>query len=125
MSDLTLTRSRLQAGRWEGVLKAPAEATPPPIEAVFAGAPLPGLEIAPIAERPGRWAVGFPLPLEMLSEGVQTILIRAEGGQTLDTLSIVSGVPLEEDIRAEIDFLRAEVEMLKAALRRHLRDSEG
>ena len=43
-----------------------------------------------------------------------------EVGETLASLPIVIGEPIDEDILAELDLLKAEVEMLKSAMRRHL-----
>jgi hypothetical protein len=63
-----------------------------------------------------------PVPPDRLDDGVQTFLIRAaDSGETLAHLTIVAGAPLEADLRAEIDLLRAELDLLKRAFRRHVR----
>ena len=55
-----------------------------------------------------------------LAEGTQTFLFRLAGSEeTLAQFTIVTGVALEDDIRAEVDLLRAELDMLKRAFRRH------
>jgi hypothetical protein len=57
---------------------------------------------------------------------VQTFLVREAGsGATLGHFTIVAGVPLEADLRAEVDLLRAELDMLKKAFRRHCVESGG
>lgn len=117
MAEPILSRTRIRAGLWEGVLSGAEGVT---VEAQFQGAVLPGLIQTAIPDRPGEQAVRLPIPAEILSEGVQTILLRdAVSGLTLTHFTIVTGVPLEQDIRAEIDLLRAELDMLKRAFRRH------
>lgn len=123
MSEPVLSRTRIRAGIWEGVLSGAEGVT---VEAQFQGAVLPGLVQIAIPDRPGEQAVHLPIPAEILSEGVQTILLRDSGsGRTLAHFTIVTGVPLEQDIRAEIDLLRAELDMLKRAFRRHCLETAG
>ncbi len=51
---------------------------------------------------------------------MQTFLItETASGVRLGSFAIVTGEPLEDDIRAELDLLRAELDMLKKAFRRH------
>ena len=108
-----LEMSRVRAGRWEGLWSGAAE---PALSVSHQEADLPGLEIA--AEDAGKWRLSLPIPAELLSEGVQTFVIRV-GGETVGHFTIVTGVPLEDDLRAEIDLLRAELDLLKRAFRRH------
>jgi hypothetical protein len=73
-----------------------------------------------VRETAGEWLVRVPVPLDLLSEGVQTFLIRdAETGQKLSHFTVITGVAMEDDLRAEVDLLRAELDMLKRAFRRH------
>jgi hypothetical protein len=118
---LTLHPGRLRAGVWEAVVSAAAK---PGIEALHQGSILPGLTVVALAGRPGDWLMRLPVPPDRLDDGVQTFLLRDhDGGQTLGHFSIVAGLPLEADLRAEIDLLRAELDLLKRAFRRHLRGS--
>ncbi|MBC7139789.1 MAG: hypothetical protein H5U17_13910 [Defluviimonas sp.] len=121
MGEMILTKTRIHAGKWEGVLKAPAAEAEPRLTVWHLETALPGVEIAPIAERPGRWRVSVPIPAELLSDGVQSFVIHDEAtGDRLGHFTIVTGVPLEDDIRAEVDLLRAELDLLKKAFRRHV-----
>lgn len=107
--------SRIRAGRWEAAISADTE---PRVEVVHLEKVLPGLEVAPQSE--GRWRLSLPIPPEVLSDGVQTFLVQEQGtGTRVGQFTIVTGVPLEDDIRAEMDLLRAELDMLKRAFRRH------
>ena len=114
----SLTKTRIRAGVWEGVMTGTTEA--PVVEVWLLGAAIAGVSVTAIAERAGEWLVRVPIPVEALSEGVQTFLIRSAGsGETLAHFTVITGVAMEDDVRAEIDLLRAELDMLKRAFRRH------
>lgn len=126
MGETILTKTRIHGGRWEGVLKAPAAEAEPQLAVWHLESALPGVELAAIADRPGRWRVSVPIPAELLSDGVQSFVIRDEAsGEQLGHFTIVTGVPLEDDIRAEVDLLRAELDLLKKAFRRHVVQTAG
>ncbi|MEO0694348.1 MAG: hypothetical protein AAFY90_15905 [Pseudomonadota bacterium] len=121
MSALSLTKTRLRAGIWEGRLRgAPHAAGAPGLVAYHLEQTLDGVAVEPVADTDDAWSVKVPLPSTILSEGVQTVLVR-EGaeGETLAVITLVAGTPLEEDMTAEIALLRAELDMLKRAFRRH------
>ena len=119
--NITLSKTRIRAGVWEGMLMAEGVGNyQPQIEVVHLGKALEGIEVLADGEMEKLWQVRVPIPAELLSEGVQTFVIRdARTGNTLESFSVVTGEPLEEDIRAEVDLLRAELDMLKKAFRRH------
>ena len=115
--DVTLTKTRIRAGWWEGVLTGAGPA--PALEVVLSGETLSGVTVTAIAGTHGDLAVRVPIPAAVLNDGVQTFLIRQNGGDALAHFTIVTGVPLEDDLRAEVDLLRAELDLLKRAFRRH------
>lgn len=117
MDTISLTQTRIRAGVWEGILTGGGP-HPPKIEVLLLERALPGVTLAPVPGRPGDYALRVPIPADVLNEGVQTFLIRA-ADQTLAHFTIVTGVAMEDDLRAEIDLLRAELDMLKRAFRRH------
>ena len=119
--DLTLTKTRIRSGVWEGLLTGGSErATPPEIEVRHLELPLDGVQVALADGMRKTWTVRVPIPADLLSDGVQTFLIHARpGGEKLASFTIITGAVLEEDIRAEVDLLRAELDMLKRAFRRH------
>lgn len=124
MSEIKLTKTRIRAGVWEGVLSG--SAAEPQLEIMHLEAPVAGLSVAAIPERSGEWLVKVPIPTELLSEGVQTFLIRnLASGKKLDHFTIITGVAMEDDLRAEVDLLRAELDMLKRAFRRHCLETAG
>ena len=123
MTEIKLTKTRIRAGVWEGVLTGPAE---PLIEVLHLHPPVMGHSLTAIPDRPGEWLVRVPVPAELLTEGVQTFLIRNKAsGETLEHFTIITGVAMEDDMRAEVELLRAELDMLKRAFRRHCLETMG
>lgn len=120
---MKLVQTRIRAGVWEGVLTG-AGATAPVLEVLHLERKLPGVIVAAVPGREGDFQVRVPIPADVLSEGVQTFLIR-RGEETLAHFTIVTGVAMEDDLRAEIDLLRAELDMLKRAFRRHCVETAG
>ena len=116
MSEAKLHQTRIQGGIWEGVISG-AGAEKPDLRVLHQGKGQQGITVTPIPGRAGDYAVRFVIPAELLSDGVQTFLFRHEG-ETIGQFAIVCGVPLEEDIRVELDCLRAELDVLKRAFRR-------
>lgn len=122
MAEMTLTRMRLAEGVWEGLLSVRGGVMPslrlrhrdeligePETVAAEAG-----------AAGAGKWLVRFRLPPERLSDGIQTFVIEdAATGDALAHETIIAGEILDEDVRAEVALLRAELDLLKRAFRRH------
>ncbi len=118
MTEAKLTKTRIRAGIWEGVMSGVTAA--PKLEVLHLERALTGVTVQAIPGREGDYAVRIPIPSDVLSEGVQTFLIRdAASGDRLAHFTVITGVAMEDDIRSEIDLLRAELDMLKRAFRRH------
>lgn len=120
MSLFTLTKTRFAEGHWEGVLKTQLDgAATPKLVVTHLERPIDGVILKP-AEQAGEWSVRVPIPADTIGDGVQTFLIRdASSNDTLQAISLIGGDALADDIRAEMDLLRAELDMLKRAFRRH------
>ena len=117
MDGVRLTKTRIRAGVWEGVLSGTDR---PALEVRLLETVVPGLTVTPIPDRALEWAVRLPVPVSALGEGVQTFLFRDRNtGETLAHFTVITGVAMEDDLRAEVDLLRAELDMLKRAFRRH------
>lgn len=124
MIETRLTKTRIRGGLWEGVLSG-SEAKPA-LEVILLERVIPGVTVEAVPERAGEWAVRVPIPADVLSEGVQTFLIREAGrDETLAHFTIITGVAMEDDMRAEVDLLRQELDMLKRAFRRHCLETMG
>ncbi|MFM7443430.1 MAG: hypothetical protein ACKO2N_05885 [Tabrizicola sp.] len=118
-TGLTLVQTRIAGGVWEGALAGAGEA--PAIEALHAGRAVDGVEVTPKPGNAGQFTVRVPIPAWALNEGAQTFVVRS-GGETLAQFTLVAGVPLDEDIRAEVSLLRSELDLLKRAFQRHVRE---
>lgn len=124
MAMIKLTKTRIRAGVWEGVLSC--DGAKPQLEVLHLEQKVPGLSLTDIPGQQGSYAVRLPIPSELLSEGVQTFLFRdAVSGEKLGHFTIITGVAMEDDLRAEVDLLRAELDMLKRAFRRHCLETAG
>ena len=110
-----LQMSRLRDGQWEGII---ASEVSPDLVVTHHGKVVGELAVEQI--KPGRWRLSLPLPVALISEGVQSFVISERtGGDTIDRFSIIAGRVLDEDIRVELEVLREELTLLKAAFRRH------
>lgn len=124
MSDgVKLSQTRIRGGVWEGILTGAGQAAPK-LEVLHLEQAISGVTVAAVPGREGDFSVRVPIPVELLSEGVQTFLIRS-GAARLAHFTIITGVAMEDDLRAEIDLLRAELDMLKRAFRRHCLETMG
>jgi hypothetical protein len=119
-TKMTLVQTRIAGGVWEGALSGAGSAAPV-VEALHAGRVVEGVEVAPLPGKAGQFTVRVPIPAWALNEGVQTFVLQSDG-VTLAQFTLVAGQPLEEDIRAELSLLRAELDLLKRAFQRHVRE---
>lgn len=120
MSGYTLTKTRFKEGTWEGLLTAEsADAPTPEIAVSLDGKPVGAVRVSALGGT-GQWLLEIPVPVEAIGDGVQTILVTdANADATLGAFTMIAGDALAEDIRAEMELLRAELDMLKRAFRRH------
>ncbi len=119
MSDLKLTKTGMTAGKWEGLLTGASEGSAPKICVMLYDQILQEIEPEPL-DGQDSWHVTFNIKPDYLSEGVQTFLfVAADTKETLTRFSMVSGDVLADDLRAEIDLLRAELDMFKRVFRQH------
>lgn len=119
MADPRLTKTRIEAGTWEGVLTAEGR-VPPALRVMHGDKAIDAISVTDAGDGPGRWTVRVAIPASSLSDGVQTFAIQAaETGETLASFAVLAGQPAEDDVRAELALLRAELELLKQAFRRH------
>ncbi len=124
MSEIVLETGRVQGGRWSGHVRTDdpsfGEAE---IALVLAGEKVAPVHVAPGGES-GLWRLEVEIPAALIEEGLRTFTIERDGRTApLASFSILAGAPLAPDIRAELELLRAELELVKRALRRHLRES--
>ena len=117
MTDLTLTKNRLNAGIWEGTLTGPADASPV-LVLRHNDEVVPGLSVEDVSA--GSWAVRVPVPTDLINDDIQTFAIVDEGcNSILASFAIFAGDQLSDAMQVEMDLLRLELDMLKRAFRKH------
>lgn len=118
MSTLKLTKTKMMQGVWQGIVTQSGNGTPD-IEVTHQKEVLSGVTLQhdEVAE---HWLLSIPIPPEAITDGVQTLIIKDKTADAqIGNVSLLAGEALGDDIRAEVDLLRAELDMLKRAFRRH------
>jgi len=120
MSELTLSKTRLRNGAWEGqILGASSTGARPNIQVTYLDQPVDGVELIE-AGNGTSWDLTIPIPSHAVADGVQTFLIiDQETATKLGDFTLMAGEAVSDDLRAEVELLRAELDMLKRAFRRH------
>jgi len=124
MIEVELTKTKITEGVWEGVLtQLGANAYDPDVVVTHMNEALGGVEVTK-ARKKRTWDLRIPIPSHAISEGVQTFLITDRGlDQVLGSFAMMAGDVLSYDIRAEVNLLREELDMLKRSYRRHCRET--
>ena len=120
MSDITVTKTRLFEGGWEGAIYREAlDKGDPKVEVTWLQKKLEGVTVLPLKDGSG-WSLRIEVPAYAIADGVQTFLINdAESQEMIGEFTIIAGEELSYDIRTEISLLREELDLLKRAFRRH------
>ncbi len=118
MSTLQLTKTKMQQGVWEGIVTQSGSGVPQ-VEVTHQGKVVDEVKLVQDPQEK-RWILSVPVPRDAIADGVQTLLIRDKvAGDLIGHVTLLAGEDLGGDIRAEMDLLRAELDMLKRAFRRH------
>lgn len=120
MSEFTVTNTRLREAVWEGLVTRTGKGSlPPELHVTHLGKPIENVALK-TGKSEVEWTLRIPIPPHVIADGVQTILVTdARSNALLFRIALICGEPLDEDLRAEIDLLRAELDMLKRAFRKH------
>lgn len=117
----TLHRTEVSGGTYRGLLTCDdVGRTAPVLSLELGGETLGGMIVTQVD---GGWQVEGAMGLAPLTDGTQTVFVRLPDGTALDSLTVVTGLNAPEDLRAELSALRAELEVFKAAFRRHVNES--
>ena len=118
MSTLVLTPTQMRQGIWQGLITQTGSGVPQ-IEVAHRNKPVPNVELKE-TKTEGQWVVQVPIPTDAIADGVQVFLITdALNGAKIGDFTLIAGEALGDDIRVEMELLRAELDMLKRAFRRH------
>jgi hypothetical protein len=119
MTRLVMTKTKLKQGIWEGVLSGASVGAEPQLVVTHQGTVVPHITVTAI-EGTKDHAVRIPIPLEAISDGMQTILVTDPKTEArVCSIPLMAGEAMGDDLRVEVDLLRAELDMLKSAFRRH------
>lgn len=119
MSKLVLTKTKMRQGIWEGLLSGAAAGTLPKLMVTHQGNLVQDVDVTALEPGAGH-AVRIPIPQDAIADGMQTLLVvDAENDTKLGSITLMAGEALGDDLRVEVDLLRAELDMLKRAFRRH------
>ena len=115
----------MKSGIWSGLLtvkEAPARV------ALIQHGEIVSIARLEAATGTGSWQVEVALPSTVLTDGVHSLVLIADAGQKnepplpdavqLDHLHLMAGAPLEHELTAEIQLIRAELDLLKREFRR-------
>lgn len=118
MSTVTLTPTKLRNAVWYGVLHK-TDAGTPEVRVTHLDTEITGIKVTENADA-GHWVLEVPIPPETIADGVQVFIVSdATDGEKLGSFVLMAGEMLDDDIRAEVALLRAELDMLKRAFRHH------
>ncbi len=118
MSALQLTKTKMKEGIWQGIITGMGE-DPPAVEVTHDGNVISDILLTH-NQSADHWALSIPIPPQAIADGIQTLIIRdAEADVKIGHVTLIAGEELTEDLRVEVDLLRAELDMLKSAFRRH------
>ena len=118
MTKLTLTKTRMIEGTWQGVITGASDAQPE-ISVTHANMSIPDFKLVR-NETADHWVLTIPVPAAAIADGIQTVLvIDRQADQKIGEFVLIGDEVSSVDLRAEMDLLRAELDMLKRAFRRH------
>ena len=123
MRKLTVQTLGITAGKWEGLLSGVDDDQAPQIYIMLYDKIISKMELVRNGE--GKdWYLSFHLDPQHISSGVQTFLfVTADEKETIGSFSVIAGEALALDLRAEIDLLRTELDMLKQVFRQHCKET--
>ncbi|MFS4581416.1 hypothetical protein [Phaeobacter sp. C3_T13_0] len=125
MSQLTLTKIRFRDGLWEGrIADAGQSENAPVVEVRHLDRPVSNVTLVE-SDTPREWSLTIPIPTEAIADGVQSFVIYdLTGDAKLGDFTLVCGELTGDELRVEVELLRAELDMLKRAFRRHCVDTQ-
>ena len=118
MSTLKLTKTRMLEGIWHGSVTGSGDSKPD-IAVTHDNVDVPDFKLTK-ADAADLWSLTISVPASAIADGIQVIVVTDnETSQKIGDVVIIGDEVTNIDQRAELELLRAELEMLKRAFRRH------
>ncbi|MEM6758948.1 MAG: hypothetical protein AAF601_05665 [Pseudomonadota bacterium] len=118
MSTLVLTPTKMRHGIWQGIVQQTGTGVPQ-LSVTHLDEEVPDVQVTETGKE-AEWLLQVPVPAAAIADGVQVFVITDRiDGTRLGQFTLIAGEALGDDIRAEVELLRAELDMLKRAFRRH------
>ena len=112
-------------GVWRGLISgvAPNSDRLPVFDVTLHGEPVDAVQVRR-AQHSGNFHLHITIPASAVGSGVHSFVITEhEKSEVLARFTLIGGDLVDHDLRAEIDILRAELDLLKRAFRRHCADT--
>ena len=119
MAQYVLDKTKFRAGVWQGILTGTPGLSDPALTGRGPDGPLL-IDVRAASGAHGQWEVRMAVPDTAIGDGVHSFAIFGPDGEALTRFDVIAGDALEDDIRAELATLRAEVDLMGSALRRLL-----
>ena len=120
MSELSLSKIRFHNGIWEGrISNVPETGAQPNIQVRYLDQLVEGVSLKE-GGTGNEWELHVPVPNHAVADGVHSFVIYDDASDSkLGDFTLIAGEAAADDLRAEVKLLRAELDMLKRAFRRH------
>ena len=117
-SNLHLTPLRLRNGVWDCNITQ-TDSGVPQVEVRYLDKVVETVKLSETSDAK-VWKLTMTIPPHAISDGVQSFLVIDKlADEKIGQLTLIAGEDIGHDLRAEVDLLRAELDMLKRAFRRH------
>ncbi|MVO15463.1 hypothetical protein [Parasedimentitalea huanghaiensis] len=120
MSELILTKIHFGNGLWKGkISNVPDTGAKPDIQVRYLDQLVEGVTVKE-GSNGTEWDLQVPVPSHAVADGVHSFLIHDGATDTkLGNFTLIAGETATDNLLAEVELLRAELDMLKRAFRRH------
>jgi len=128
MSRLHLINARLKAGVWRAVVLSEVKLDHPPSLAVMHEGNVQSAVVVEVGPDGAgqQWLLTFAVPSECLSDGTQLFIVSdTVRDEAIGQFTIQCGPTTEGELAADVELLRAELDLLKRAFRRHCTNTAG
>lgn len=122
---MRLVKKSFREGIWIGEVEDYTEKVAPSFVVSSSDRMIDDMNVAQV-NGSGTWQVSIRVPADVMSDAGEVFLIvDQQSGDNLASFAVYSDASLNGSLRTEVDLLRAELEMLKRAFRRHCAETEN